>query len=208
MVKIWHQKLGTYMGKWEYRSISRAPTQSKELLVAPKDKDSIYNKGGVIYRYRCEPPGCTIEYTGETGSNFSDRYKEHVRAPTPIFDHSQTTGHLIKLENFSIVDGESQSITRTIKEAMYMRVNDPPLNRAFASTSWDGVLQDMQLSVYSYPYTICTTNPLWAIPKQKGMQNSSLGYICPSQGCLPSPSLPHPTFLVPYFSCQILVPNW
>ena len=47
------------------------------------------------------------------------------RAPSPIFDHSQATGHSIKLDNFSIVDRESKGITRTIKEAMYIQVNDP-----------------------------------------------------------------------------------
>ena len=42
----------------------------KDLLVAPKDRDSITNKGGVIYRYKCDHPGCTIQYICETGRNF------------------------------------------------------------------------------------------------------------------------------------------
>ena len=53
----------------------------KDLLVAPKDRDSIFNKGGVIYRYRCDHPGCTMVYIGETGSKFGDRYKEHLSIP-------------------------------------------------------------------------------------------------------------------------------
>ena len=91
----------------------------KNLLMAPKDRDSISNKGAVINRYKCDHLGCTMEYIRETGRNFEDKYKEH----------SQTTGHSIKLDNFSILDRESLSITRTIKEAMYIRVNDHPLNR-------------------------------------------------------------------------------
>ena len=109
----------------------------KNLLMAPKDRDSISNKGAVINRYKCDHLGCTMEYIRETGRNFEDKYKEH----------SQTTGHSIKLDNFSILDRESLSITRTIKEAMYIRVNDHPLNRNLVKYQlphiWDGVLQDM-----------------------------------------------------------------
>ena len=60
-----------------------------------------------------------MEYIEETGRNFGERYKEHLRVPCPIFNHSQTKGYLIKLETFSIVDRESQVITRTIKEDMH-----------------------------------------------------------------------------------------
>ena len=70
-----------------------------------------------------------MEYIGETGRKFGERYKEHFRAPSPIFHHFKTTGHNITLDNFSIVGNESQSFTRIIKEAMLIRVNDLPLNR-------------------------------------------------------------------------------
>ena len=36
----------------------------KELLVAPKDKDSIIQTWSVIYRYRCDQPECTMECIG------------------------------------------------------------------------------------------------------------------------------------------------
>ena len=97
----------------------------KDLFVAPKDKDNITNKGGVIYRYKCDHLGCTMEYICEIGRTFRDRYKEHLRASSPIYDHANTTGHSIKLDSFSIVDRESQGIIRTIKEAIFIRVNDP-----------------------------------------------------------------------------------
>ena len=45
---------------------------------------------------------------------------ENLRAPSPIYDHANTTGHSIQLDSFSIVDSESQGITRTIKEVMSM----------------------------------------------------------------------------------------
>ena len=97
----------------------------KDLLVPPKDRDSIANKRGVIYRYKCDYPGCTMEYIGETGKNFGDRYMEHLTVHSPIYYHANPTGHAIKLDSFYIVDKESQGISRIIKEAMYIRVNNP-----------------------------------------------------------------------------------
>ena len=126
----------------------------KDLLVAPKDRDSITNKGGVIYSNKCDHPGCTMGYIGETGRNFGDRYREHLRAPSPIYDHSRS-GHAIKLDSFSIVDRESQGINRTIKEAMFIS-QWPPLNRNLGKYQllhiWEGVLLDMSaLHLQWYP---------------------------------------------------------
>ena len=122
---------------------------AKELLVAPKDKDNIIQKGEVIYMYRCDQPSCNMEYIEETGRCFGERYKEHLRPPSPIFDHFQTTGDNITSDNFSIVDRESQGFTRTIKESMFNRVNDPSLNRNLGKYQlhhiWHEVLQDMRV---------------------------------------------------------------
>ena len=41
----------------------------KEELVAPKDKDHITKKSGVIYRFKCEKLECDEEYIGETSRN-------------------------------------------------------------------------------------------------------------------------------------------
>ena len=41
--------------------------------MAPKDMHNITNKGAVIYRYKSDHTGCTVEYTGETGGTFGDR---------------------------------------------------------------------------------------------------------------------------------------
>ena len=101
----------------------------KNLLMAPKDKDNITSKGRVIYRYKGDHPGYTVDYISKTGRTFGDEYKEHLRDHSPIHDHTNTTGHPIKLDNFSIMDMESQCVTRTLKEVMFIRVNDPSLHR-------------------------------------------------------------------------------
>ena len=88
-----------------------------------------------------------MEYIGDTDRNFGERYKEHLRALFPIFDQLQMTGHNITLDSFSIVGREPQGFTRTIKEAMSIRVNDPPVNKNMGKYQlphiWDEVLQDM-----------------------------------------------------------------
>ena len=67
-----------------------------------------------------------------------------MRAQSPIHDHHNTTGHDLSLENFSIVGREDQSIARSIKEAILIRVNDPSLNRNIGKYQlphiWDEVL--------------------------------------------------------------------
>ena len=109
------------------RFCSSLPTMLK--LVAPKDKDHITNKSGIIYRFQCERLECDEEYIGETARTFGDRLKEHLKAPSPIYDHSNTTGHNVNINNFSIVGREEQNLSRLIKESMFIRVNDPSLNK-------------------------------------------------------------------------------
>ena len=97
----------------------------RSLLMAPKDKDPMMKESGVIYRYKCDRVECDEEYIGESSRTFGERFKEHQKAPSPIFDHYNTTGHKISLKNFGIVGRKDQNLMRTIKEAP----NNPSLNR-------------------------------------------------------------------------------
>ena len=106
----------------------------------------------VMYRYKCCRVDCKDEYIGESGRTFAERVREHLRPPSPIYDHFKTTGHEVSLDNFSIVGRDDQSMTRTIREAMLIRVNDPSLNRNMGKYQlphiWDEVLvrsPEMQL---------------------------------------------------------------
>ena len=116
----------------------------KKLLMAPKDKDHILNKSGVIYRYKCHRVECDEEYIGESARTFSERFKEHLKPPSPIYDHSNTSGHNVTIDNFSIVGREDQNIKRAIKEALYIRRNNPSLNKNIGKYHlphiWDEVL--------------------------------------------------------------------
>ena len=63
----------------------------KDELVEPKDKDHITKKSGIIYRFKCSRLECDEEYTGETARTFGKRFKEYLKAPSPIHDHSSIT---------------------------------------------------------------------------------------------------------------------
>ena len=112
--------------------------------MAPKDQDPMKKRNGVIYRYKCDRVECDDEYIGESSRTFGERFKEHLKAPSPIFGHYNTTGHKVSLENFSIVGREEQNLMRTIKEALYIRLNNPSLNRNIGKYHlphiWDEVL--------------------------------------------------------------------
>ena len=116
----------------------------KDELVAPKDKDHLTKKSGIIYRYKCNRLECDEEYIGETARTFEERYKEHLKAPSPIYDHSNNIGHNITLNNISIVGREEQNLSRLIKESMFIRVNNPSLNKNIGKYHlpdiWDEVL--------------------------------------------------------------------
>ena len=67
----------------------------KNLLMAPKDKDPILKKSGVIYRYKCDRVECDEEYIGWSARNFAERFKEHLKAPSPIHDLSNISVSLL-----------------------------------------------------------------------------------------------------------------
>ena len=41
----------------------------KDLLVAPKDQNTIHKKSGVVYRYKCDRVECDKEYIGKSSKN-------------------------------------------------------------------------------------------------------------------------------------------
>ena len=89
---------------------------------------------------------CDVEYIGESSRTFGERFKEHLKAPSPIYDHYNTTGHNVTIDNFSIVGREHQSLCRWIKETLYIRVNNPSLNKSIGKYHlphiWDEVLHN------------------------------------------------------------------
>ena len=128
-------------------------------LVNPKDKDPKTHKIGIIYHYKCPHINCPEAYIGESGRALGERVKEHLKAPSPIFHHSTTTGHPLYSDNFNIIHKEVHNHSRTIKEAMFIHVNDPTLDRNLGKYQpphiWDSILQAspmLQLKTSTLPH--------------------------------------------------------
>ena len=101
----------------------------------------------MIYWFKCDSIDCEEEYIGESARTFGERYKEHLKAPSLIYEHQNNTGHITSVENFRIIGREDHNIARAVKEAMYIRVNNPTLNRNIGKYNlpnlWDGILHSI-----------------------------------------------------------------
>ena len=84
----------------------------KNLPVSPKDKDPMVSQSDAIYWYQCEDLSCDDEYIGETPRTFGERYKEHLKDPSPIHHHNNQTNHPINQNNFKIIGREGHHMSR------------------------------------------------------------------------------------------------
>ena len=116
---------------------------TKDLLVAPKDKDPI-TKSGVIYRVNCERVKCDEEKYRRILMNIWGEVQGTSEGPSPIYDHFNTTGNTTILENLSIVGSKDWNLMRLVTEAIYTRVSSPSPNKNIGKYHlpqiWDEVL--------------------------------------------------------------------
>lgn len=98
-------------------------------MVSLKDKDTIIKKSSVIYWFKCYKIESEDEYIGESSRTFGERYKEHLKTPSPIFEHQNTTGHITTVDNLEIIGREGYNMVRAIKEVICIRVKNPTLNK-------------------------------------------------------------------------------
>ena len=109
--------------------------QQQSYKIQLKIKILPQRKASVIYWFKCDRIDCEDEYIGESSRTFGEKYKEHLKAPSPIFEHQNNTVHITSVENFKIIGREGHNMARAIKEAIYIRVNNPTLNRNIESTT-------------------------------------------------------------------------
>ena len=99
-------------------------TTIKQLLMKPKDHDPKEKKRGVIYSYQCTNIACNEEHIGETARTLGERHKEYLKHSCPIHAHIQQTGHTVEDSRLNTIGKEDQKQARTIKESIYIRVNN------------------------------------------------------------------------------------
>ena len=92
----------------------------------------------------CGAIDCGEEYIGETSRTLGECYREHLKEPSPIHAQSLHSGHQLNPDQFNILGREDQDLSRLIKESIYIRVNNPTMNRNIGkfnlSHIWDRVL--------------------------------------------------------------------
>ena len=127
--------------KHRIQVFSRDRNTIKNLLVAPRDKDHITKKSGVICRFKCDRWKCDEEHVEESSRTFGERFKEHLNVPSPIYSQCNTTCHTTTVNSFNIVGGKEQNLTITINELIYLRANNPFLNKSIGKyhLSYDGM---------------------------------------------------------------------
>ena len=69
-------------------------------------------KSRVSYWFMCDTIDCKDEYIEESSRTSGERYKEHLKVPSPIFEHQSTTGHKTSVENLRIIVREGHNIAR------------------------------------------------------------------------------------------------
>ena len=135
-------------GKYGIHAHFKGNRTLKQLLVKPKDQDPMDKKSGAIYMYQFGELACNEEYIGETSRILWERYKEYLKEPSTIHAHNNQTVHNTTPDNFNIIGREDHGLARTIKESIYVRVNNPPLDRNIIKYSlnhtWDRVLLNTQ----------------------------------------------------------------
>ena len=71
--------------------------------------------------------GCK-EYIAKSDKNFAERFIEQLKAPSPIYDHYNTTDHTATVDNLITVRMEKKTLPNQLKKP-FSSVNDPSLNR-------------------------------------------------------------------------------
>ena len=60
---------------------------------------------------------------------FGERFEEQLKALSAIHYHHNTTDHTTTVGNFSNVEREEKDLARSIKEAIFIKLNQPSPNR-------------------------------------------------------------------------------
>ena len=54
---------------------------------------------------------------------FGEMFKEHLKAPSSLYDHPSSIGNSTSVDNFNILGMERHNFARTIKESIYIKLS-------------------------------------------------------------------------------------
>ena len=98
-----------------YRPTSRAIEPVRTSWLSPKDRNPMENQSGTIYWFQWGELACDEEYIGKTSRTFRERFKEHLKEPSPIHNHSCTTSHITIEDNFQIIGRGTMTLPEQLK---------------------------------------------------------------------------------------------
>ena len=108
-------------------------TTLRTLLLHVKDPVPLEQRNNIVYKYDCKD--CEAVYFGESKRTIAERTKEHTRAVRAAdtrryktADHCWKYNHDFDWENKKIMDYDTNTTTRKIKETIHSFSNDNHIN--------------------------------------------------------------------------------
>ena len=107
----------------------------RQKLVHSKDKTPKDKQNNIVYGFRCQDNGCEETYIGETKQTLGIRMYQHRRASTSgcgdsaVYSHLNSANHSFDNKDVIILDRESRWFERGVKEALYVKREQPSLNK-------------------------------------------------------------------------------
>ena len=148
-VKGTSEALQRIFRKYDVKTALKPVSKIRNFVVHPKDKRSVEDNTGVIYRVPCG--NCSKAYVGETSRKFGTRKREHKQEVESILDKHFTRGskesassklhksaisdhvakenHFINWKDCSILARDPFKFSRWVREAVYIRKEKDTLNR-------------------------------------------------------------------------------
>ncbi|KAM7378702.1 hypothetical protein PAMP_004307 [Pampus punctatissimus] len=105
----------------------------RQRLVHPKDRTPHTQKSNLVYAVQCNEE-CKDLYIGETKQPLHKRMYQHRRPnssglDSAVYLHLKEKAHSFEDNNVHILDREDRWFERGVKEAIYVKIEKPTLNR-------------------------------------------------------------------------------
>ncbi|XP_061603008.1 uncharacterized protein LOC133464838 [Cololabis saira] len=137
----------------------------RQRLVHPKDQIPKHQKSNLVYAVKCTEE-CKELYIGETKQPLSKRMSQHRRGnssgqDSAVYTHLQKEKHSFRDQDVHVLDREDGWFERGVREAIYVKVERPSLNRGgglrhHLSSSYNAVLKTLPRRLTDQP--TCSTS--------------------------------------------------
>ena len=190
-IKSFSEQYRHTLTKYKVRVFLKDASTIKSLLMHPKDPIWDAQKTYIIYYYKCQAYNCIDENIGETKRYLKEKVSNHRNQTiSAIRNHHISTNHpKAELNDFMIIDRDSNPLHHWTKEAHHIQIKDPSLNRNIGKVKTPSVFNKLLK-----PHTQLE-QPQSSIPHPRGAP-SSLG--------LSTQKTTLPTFLISVYSRSVI----